>query len=83
MLLLAPYCSLPLGPRHLFLAPSCSVLLLSCSLLPFSLLLYAHFSLLLAQVAKAYGGGSGIDMTAFPDVTFAEPKIDSINISVA
>ena len=35
------------------------------------------------QVAKAYGGGAGVDMTAFPELTFGEPIIDPINISSA
>jgi len=35
----------------------------------------------LDKVAKAYGGGAGVDMTAFPDFAFAEPKVDAINVS--
>ena len=34
-----------------------------------------------AQVAKNYGGGAGVDMTSFPELKFADPAIDSINIS--
>ena len=33
------------------------------------------------QIAKNYGGGSGVDMTAFPELKFSEPTIDSINIA--
>ena len=33
------------------------------------------------QVAKAYGGGAGVDMTAFPELTFADPTVDPINLS--
>ena len=35
----------------------------------------------LDKVAKAYGGGPGIDMTAFPDLKFADLVVDPINIS--
>ena len=35
----------------------------------------------LDKVAKSYGGGAGVDMTAFPDFKFADPQVDSINIS--
>ena len=35
----------------------------------------------LDKVAKAYGGGAGIDMTAFPELKFEEPTIDPINIA--
>jgi len=35
----------------------------------------------LDKVAKAYGGGAGIDMTAFPDLKFVDPAVDPINIS--
>ena len=35
----------------------------------------------LDEVAKAYGGGAGVDMSAFPEFSFAEPTIDPINIS--
>ena len=35
----------------------------------------------LDKVAKAYGGGPGIDMTAFPDLKFVDPAVDPINIS--
>merc|ERR1719268_726471 len=34
-----------------------------------------------AELAKAYGGGAGVDMSAFPEFSFAEPTIDPINIS--
>lgn len=33
----------------------------------------------LDRVAKQYGGGAGVDMTKFPELKFAEPKVDSIN----
>ena len=33
------------------------------------------------QVARAYGGGAGVDMTSFPAFKFAEPVIEPINIS--
>jgi hypothetical protein len=32
-------------------------------------------------VAKAYGGGAGVDMTSFPVLKFSDPAIDSINIT--
>jgi len=35
----------------------------------------------LDKVAKSYGGGAGVDMTAFPDFKFADPQVDPINIS--
>merc|ERR1712066_227178 len=35
----------------------------------------------LDKVAKAFGGGPGIDMTAFPDLKFVDPAVDPINIS--
>ena len=35
----------------------------------------------LEKVAQAYGGGAGIDMTAFPDLKFVDPAVDPINIS--
>ena len=35
----------------------------------------------LDKVAKAYGGGAGVDMTAFPELKFEELTLDSINIS--
>ena len=35
----------------------------------------------LDKVAKAYGGGPGIDMTTFPDLKFVDPDVDPINIS--
>merc|ERR1712142_1201947 len=35
----------------------------------------------LDKVAKAYGGGAGVDMSAFPEFTFSEPTIDPISIS--
>ena len=33
------------------------------------------------QIAKNYGGGSGVDMTAFPELKFSEPTLDPINIA--
>jgi hypothetical protein len=36
---------------------------------------------LFRQVAKAYGGGAGVDMTSFPVLKFSDPAIDSINIT--
>ena len=33
------------------------------------------------QIAKNYGGGAGVDMTAFPEFTFSEPTIEAINIA--
>merc|ERR1712050_166404 len=35
----------------------------------------------LDKVAKAYGGGPGIDMTVFPDLKFPDLVVDPINIS--
>ena len=35
----------------------------------------------LEKVSKSYGGGAGVDMTAFPEFKFADPKVDPINIS--
>jgi len=35
----------------------------------------------LDKVAKAYGGGPGIDMTTFPDLKFADLVVDPIDIS--
>ncbi|XP_023328877.1 ATP synthase-coupling factor 6, mitochondrial-like [Eurytemora carolleeae] len=35
----------------------------------------------LDKVARAYGGGAGVDMTSFPEFKFAEPVIEPINIS--
>ena len=35
----------------------------------------------LDKVAKAYGGGAGVDMTAFPELKFEELTLDSINIA--
>ncbi len=35
----------------------------------------------LDKVAKAYGGGAGVDMTSFPTLKFSDPAIDSINIT--
>ena len=35
----------------------------------------------LEKVSKSYGGGAGVDMTAFPEFKFADPTVDSINIS--
>merc|ERR1712071_136886 len=35
----------------------------------------------LDKVAKQYGGGQGVDMAAFPEFAFPEPKIDSIQIA--
>merc|ERR1712080_621567 len=34
----------------------------------------------LDKVAKAYGGGPGVDMTAFPVPSFKEPALDPINV---
>ena len=36
-----------------------------------------------SQVAKQYGGGAGVDMTAFAEVAFAEPALDPINLAAA
>jgi len=35
----------------------------------------------LEKVAKVYGGGSGVDMTAFPQIEFKEPTVEPIDIS--
>nr|AQS22682.1 mitochondrial ATP synthase-coupling factor 6 [Pseudodiaptomus poplesia] len=35
----------------------------------------------LDKVARAYGGGQGVDMAAFPDLKFPEPTIESINLA--
>lgn len=34
----------------------------------------------LDKVAKAYGGGQGVDMTAFPALKFQEPKLENLDI---
>ncbi|CAH1365159.1 hypothetical protein MTP99_001451 [Tenebrio molitor] len=34
----------------------------------------------LDKVAKAYGGGPGVDMTQFPSIKFTDPVIDPINL---
>lgn len=31
------------------------------------------------KLSKQYGGGSGVDMTKFPEFKFTDPKIDPIN----
>lgn len=33
----------------------------------------------LEKLEKQYGGGSGVDMTAFPTFKFEEPKLDPID----
>ncbi|KAJ6621259.1 ATP synthase-coupling factor 6, mitochondrial [Pseudolycoriella hygida] len=33
----------------------------------------------LERIAKQYGGGSGVDMTKFPDFKFEDPVLDPIN----
>lgn len=33
----------------------------------------------LEKLEKQYGGGSGVDMTAFPSFKFDEPKLDPID----
>ncbi|XP_055677978.1 ATP synthase-coupling factor 6, mitochondrial [Lutzomyia longipalpis] len=33
----------------------------------------------LERVAKQYGGGSGVDMTKFPEFKFSAPTVDPIN----
>jgi len=38
-------------------------------------------SITLFQVAKQYGGDGKTSMTAFPDIKFAEPQLDDINLS--
>jgi len=35
----------------------------------------------LERIAKQYGGGSGVDMTKFPDFKFEDPILDPINAS--
>jgi len=35
----------------------------------------------LDKVAKSYGGGPGVDMTSFPEIKFAEPTVEPINIA--
>ena len=34
----------------------------------------------LDKVAQNYGGAAGADMTKFPDLKFAEPKLDAAEI---
>ena len=46
-------------------------------------LILNHSTLNLFQVAKNYGGGAGVDMTAFPDFKFADVVVDPINVSSA
>merc|ERR1712080_222403 len=41
----------------------------------------ANLTAELDKVAKSYGGGAGVDMTAFPSLTFKDPSLDAINIS--
>ena len=33
---------------------------------------------LLFQVAQAYGGGAGVDMSKFPDLKFVDPVVDDV-----
>lgn len=35
----------------------------------------------LERVAKQYGGGSGVDMTKFPEFKFEDPLLDPVNQS--
>jgi len=35
----------------------------------------------LDKVAKQFGGGAGVDMTAFPALQFKDPTVDPINIA--
>lgn len=35
----------------------------------------------LERIAKQYGGGSGVDMTKFPEFKFEDPVLDAINQS--
>jgi hypothetical protein len=35
----------------------------------------------LDKVAKAYGGGAGVDMTAFPSFSYQEVEVEPINIA--
>ena len=35
----------------------------------------------LDKVAKAYGGGAGIDMAAFPKLEFKDVEVDPINVA--
>ena len=35
----------------------------------------------LDKVAKAYGGGKGVDMTKFPDFKWQEPKIENVDMA--
>ena len=34
----------------------------------------------LEKVAKQYGGEAGVDMTKFPDLKFAEPQLEDVNL---
>jgi F-type H+-transporting ATPase subunit 6 len=34
----------------------------------------------LDKVAKAYGGGAGVDMAKFPEFKFNDPKLDDIDL---
>ncbi|XP_066245928.1 ATP synthase-coupling factor 6, mitochondrial [Euwallacea similis] len=34
----------------------------------------------LEKVSKQYGGGTGVDMTKFPDFKFQDPVLDPINL---
>ena len=36
----------------------------------------------LERVAKQFGSQGGEDMTSFPEITFKEPELDPINVSV-
>ncbi|CAG4956912.1 unnamed protein product [Colias eurytheme] len=37
----------------------------------------------LEKLERQYGGGSGVDMTAFPSFKFEDPKLDPINEQAA
>merc|ERR1712168_86043 len=37
-------------------------------------------SMELEKVAKAYGGGVGVDMTKFPELKFEDPAIDDVSL---
>ena len=37
----------------------------------------------LGRVAKAYGGGEGVDMTKFPEIQWTEPELQSLELGAA
>ena len=40
----------------------------------------AALTMELEKVAKAYGGGAGVDMAKFPDFKFTDPQLDDVSL---